>query len=98
MKIKIFIFLSLCLLSSCLLQGAKSDAFLRAPEERLLVNNRILAQINGTPITTYDVMKKMDMIFLRHYPEYASSVEARFQFYQVNWQHFLQELINKELV
>lgn len=62
------------------------------------VNNRILANVNGKPISVYDVMKKMDMIFFRQYPQYADNVEAKFQFYTVNWKYTLRDLIDKELI
>lgn len=62
------------------------------------VNNRILANVNGKPITVYDVMKKMDVTFYKQYPQYASSVEARFQFYKMSWKNSLQEVIDKDLI
>lgn len=62
------------------------------------VNNRVLAYVNSKAITVVDVMKKMDMFFLKHFPEYTSSPQARFQYYQINWKQVLQELIDKELI
>lgn len=38
------------------------------------------------------------MIFYKQFPQYASSVEARFQFYQMNWKTALEEMIDKELI
>ncbi len=78
----------------------KADSFLFGNDEELhiVVNNRILAKINGKAISVIDVMKKMDVLFLRQYPEYTSSMQARYQFYQVNWKHMLMELIDKELI
>lgn len=67
-------------------------------EPLIFVNNRILATVNGKAISVIDVMKKMDMQFYKQYPQYTSSVTARFQFYQISWKHVLQELIDKELV
>lgn len=66
--------------------------------DKIHVNNRILATVNGKPISVLDVMKKMDMIFYRNFPEYAGSTPARFQFYEANWEDVLRELIDKELV
>src|ERR1700738_2776124 len=66
--------------------------------ERIFVNNRILAKINGKPISVVDVMKKMDLLFYKRYPQYTSIPAARFQFYQLHWQYVLNELIDKELV
>lgn len=64
----------------------------------IVVNNRVLAHVNGKAITVMDVMKRMDMLFLKQFPEYTSSPQARFQFYQANWRQMLQELIDKELI
>jgi hypothetical protein len=64
----------------------------------ILFENRLLAQVNGKPITVYDVMKKMDVVFYRQYPEYVTNKQARFQFYQVSWKSILKDLIEKELM
>jgi hypothetical protein len=64
----------------------------------IVLNNRVLARVNGKAITVLDVMKKMDMHFLKQFPEYASTPQARYQYYQVNWRASLQELIDKELI
>lgn len=67
-------------------------------KQTLFVNNRVVAKVNGKAISIMDITKKMDMLFYRQYPQYASSVPARFQFYQANWKYVLQELIDKELI
>lgn len=67
-------------------------------EPRIVVNNRVLAKVNGKPISVVDVMKKMDMLFYKQFPEYANSIEARYQFYTINWKYLLDELISKELI
>ncbi len=64
----------------------------------IFVNNRIVANVHGKAISIIDVMKKMDLLFYQKFPQYASSVEARFQFYQINWRHILNEVIEKELI
>lgn len=95
-----------CLLLLLLMQLTTNSAFAigESPllgserEPRIFINNRILATVNGKPISVIDVMKKMDMHFYKQYPQYTSSVMARFQFYQISWKHVLQELIDKELV
>lgn len=69
-----------------------------AQNKNVYINNRILANINGSPISVMDVMKKMDMVFYKQYPQYASSPEARFQFYYANWRPFLKEIIHNELI
>lgn len=80
--------------------GAASDGFLFGGDSKqhIEVNNRVLAHVNGKGISVLDVMKKMDMSFLRQFPEYASIPQARFQYYQANWRNTLQELIDKELI
>lgn len=76
-----------------------ADSFLFGQNEpQLVVNNRILAKVNGKAISVIDVMKKMDMMFYRQFPEYTSSVQARYQYYQVNWKQVLYDLVDKELV
>lgn len=99
MKKTIFLSLYLFLVATAL--PVYSDpAFLLGQEEskQIFVNNRILAKVNGKAISVIDVMKKMDMQFYRQYPQYTSSVMARFQFYQLAWKQVLQELIDKELL
>ncbi len=80
--------------------GAGSDPFglMQKTQEQILINNRILAKVNGKAISVVDVMKKMDMLFYRRYPQYTAIPAARFQFYQLHWQYVLNELIDKELV
>ncbi len=80
------------------LNAAPKNSFLMKQPTHIFVNNRILAKVNGKPISVIDLMKKMDLVFYRQFPQYASSVEARFQFYQANWKHILEELVDKELV
>lgn len=65
---------------------------------RIIVNNRVLANVNGKPITVIDIMKRMDILFLKQFPEYTSSVSARHQFYVANWKRTLSELVDKELI
>jgi hypothetical protein len=97
---KLFTLSCICLLGLGLpfLNAVPPDPLSSNQDLTISVNNRILARINGKTITTYDVMKKMDMGFYHYFPEYASSVAARYQYYQVNWKYVLAELINKELV
>lgn len=67
-------------------------------EKTILLNNRILVKINGKSISTYDIMKKMDVSFYREFPQYISVVEARYEYYLQNWMMVFQELITKELI
>lgn len=64
----------------------------------IFINNRILAQVNGKAISVIDLMKKIDVKFYKQYPQYTSSLEARYQFYNFSWKHILKDLIDKELV
>lgn len=66
--------------------------------EHVVVNNRVLAKVNGKAISAIDLMKKMDLLFYKEYPQYALIPEARYQFYQANWKSMLKDLINKELI
>ncbi len=69
-----------------------------ADDQEIVVNNRILAKVKGNPISVVDVMKKLDMVFYRQFPQYATSSQARFQFYSVNWKQVLSDLIDTELI
>lgn len=93
-------FLFFSVLSIMTMQTIQAEPFLFGDQEKMqvTVNNRILAKVNGKVISVVDLMKKMDMLFYRQFPEYASSSQARFQFYQINWKHLLKELIDKELI
>jgi hypothetical protein len=87
------------LLGSLPIQAAQIDPLTgREEKAKVIVNNRILARINGKVISTYDVMKKMDVLFYRQFPQFTSSAIARYQYYNVNWKSILEELIHKELV
>lgn len=93
------ILLSLLFTSSIgTLQAAPQGNFFMKQPQHIFVNNRILAKVNGNAISVIDVMKKMDMFFYKDFPQYANSVEARFEFYKVSWERVLQELIEKELI
>lgn len=69
-----------------------------ADEHELIVQNRILATVNGKNISVMDVMKKMDVYLARAYPEYAKSNQHRYQFFSQNWKHTLNQMIDNELI
>lgn len=96
-KIK-WIILSLALMATTSLMA--QEALMYGPNDnmKIAVDNRILAKVNGKAISVFDVMKKMDMLFFRQFPEYVSSNQARFQFYIMNWKRVLQDVIDKELI
>ncbi|MFI5333830.1 MAG: hypothetical protein ACHQT8_01525 [Chlamydiales bacterium] len=66
--------------------------------QHLLINNRILAKVNGKTISVIDVVKKMDVFLDRAYPQYAQSKMARFQFYTAQWRNTLRQMIDNELI
>lgn len=80
------------------LEAQNSKILFGNTPKKIFVNNRILAKVNGKAISVMDIMKKMDMLFYRQYPQYANSTEARFQFYSMYWKNALQESIDRELV
>lgn len=101
MKNKIIFFcLSLFYITAPLQAAGLNTALSGQPREitKILINNRILAHVNDKAITTYDVAKKMDILFYRQFPQYLSFPEARYQFYLANWESVLEELIYKELI
>ncbi len=100
MKNQFFICLTLALMSSSNIQALNNESLFnpRQEESKIYINNRILARVNGKPISTYDLMKKMDLAFFRQYPQYAGSIDARFQFYEMSWKPALDEMIDKELI
>lgn len=78
--------------------GTCQSSLFSPQDLQIIINNRILAKVNGKAISVIDLMKKMDMLFYRQFPEYTSSIQARFQFYQANWKHVFQEFLDKELI
>lgn len=98
MKNKIILIILLFGFSS--LHALKNEPLFGIKEEepKIYINNRILIRVNGKPISTYDLMKKMDLLFYRQYPEYTSSIGARSQYYDMTWKMALEELIDKELI
>ncbi len=69
-----------------------------ADEPQIVVHNRILAKVNGRVITVVDLLKKLDLVFYRQFPQYKDVLEARFQFYQLHWKRVLDELVDGELI
>lgn len=72
--------------------------FSNTAPKKVEVNNRILAVVDGKPISVYDLMKKLDVVFYKQFPEYADSAETKYQFYQYNWKVTLRDLVDKELI
>lgn len=100
MKTKFFfslIFSAIALTTTCEIK-AEGSLLGGSKEPQIAVNNRILAKANGKAISVIDLMKKMDMLFYRQFPQYTSSAAARYQFYLANWKFVLTEMIDKELI
>ncbi len=89
-------------MASSSLQAIKDDSLFNAnktqEEPKIFINNRILARVNGKPISTFDLIKKMDLAFYRQYPQYTSSIVARSQYYDMSWKYVLEDIIDKELI
>ena len=100
MKRTILLPLTLLALLTASIEAAAPQNLMMTQEEtmRITVNNRVLANVNGKPITVIDVMKRMDLVFLKQFAEYTNSPSARHQFYMANWKRTLNELIDKELI
>jgi len=73
-------------------------AFADNADGELIINNRILATVNGKTITVIDVMKKMDVYLARAYPEYATSNQHRYQFFSGNWKSTLSQMVENLLI
>jgi hypothetical protein len=96
LKAKFFISL---LLTFPLLSASPLDFALEQNyPENIVVNNRVLLKVNGKTITVMDVVRKMDLLFYRQYPELASSVVARYQFYASGWRSILGAVIDDSLI
>ena len=92
---KLFTFcISLFLISACFANMNPGSMV----EPKLNVNNIVLTKINGKNISVIDVMKKMDFVFHKAYPNLITSKQARYQFYTSSWTYVLKELINTELM
>jgi len=97
MKRNIFIFLFLSLCTS--LFAELNLPFLgNSQSASIVVNNRILATVNGKTISVIDVMKKMDVFLNRVYPQAAKSPPALHQFYSAHWRETLEQMIDAELI
>jgi hypothetical protein len=67
-------------------------------QQKIAVQNAILAKVNGKTISMIDVKKKMDMIFHQSYPSLIDSNQARIQFYEASWRHVMRDMIDNELI
>jgi hypothetical protein len=65
---------------------------------QITIHNRILTKFNNKTYSVLDVVKKMDVIFDNHYPQFAHSKLARYQFYNAQWKDTLQKMLDQELI
>jgi hypothetical protein len=70
----------------------------RKEEHQIVINNRILAQVNDKTISVLDLVKKMDVFLSRNYPKALEDSASRFQFYSSNWRTLLEQMIDQELI
>jgi hypothetical protein len=92
MKLILFFLLSLLPLLSVPTTGHAEE------EQQIVINNRILAQVNGRTISVLDVLKKMEVYLARYYPDTPYSATMRYQFFSSNWRQILSQMIDNELM
>ncbi len=92
------IFFALCLSSVCFAAPVPKPLPSFEGNQKIVTQNTILTQVNGTTLSILDVRKKLDVAFHQSYPQLIDSTAARFQFYQNSWRHACLELIDHELM
>ncbi len=66
--------------------------------QKIAMQNVILAKVNGQTLSMMDVKKKLDVMFHQYYPQHENSSQARFQFYESSWRPILMQMIDNELI
>lgn len=94
----LFCIWSICAALSLHAEAPFAEMMAKEESQELIVYNRILAKVNGKTISVIDVMKKMDLVLQRYYPQYAQSKVARFQYYSSQWRETLEQMIDQELM
>lgn len=89
--------ISFCLPSISGMPGMEGGYDQNYPEN-LVINNRILLKVNGKTVTVMDVVKKMDILFYRQFPDLKESNLARFQFYSAAWRNVLAAVVDDALI
>ncbi len=77
---------------------AQKPTLQTALEHQIIVNNNIVATVNGKNISMLDVTKKLDYMIYQSHPEIISSEAAKYQFYLSSWKFALIDMINSELM
>jgi hypothetical protein len=62
------------------------------------IQNRVLLKIKGKAVTVMDIVRKLDFLFYRQYPEHVDSIVARYQFYSLAWRNALEAVIDDYLI
>lgn len=66
--------------------------------QHVVIQNRILAKAHGKTFSVLDVVKKMEVLFARNYPQYANSSAAKYQYFSTHWKETLLQMIDHELI
>jgi hypothetical protein len=64
----------------------------------VLVQPRVLAQVNGKTITTADVVKRLDRVLKMRLPELMDQPQEKYQFYMAYWRNVLNDLVDTQLI
>lgn len=96
MKFFLYILTPLLLITSFV----KANDFMRpfGNSAKITVKNTILAKVEDMPISAYDVMKKLDIVYNRSFPDQIDATTSRYQFYISGWPQILDEIINNKLI
>ncbi|MEN9344341.1 MAG: hypothetical protein RLZZ453_1128 [Chlamydiota bacterium] len=87
----------LFLIFLALLSTSVSADFQEEPQN-LIIQNRVLTQVNGKTISVMDLVKRMDLFLHKQYPELADSPVARYQFFNAQWKTYLRQMVDTELM
>lgn len=69
-----------------------------SPPPSLQISNRVLLKINGKHISVMDVVRKMDLLLFRRFPDLVLTPETRYQFYLSSWKTILASVIDDQLI
>ncbi len=75
-----------------------NPAFSMEEPNHLVIQNRILAKVNGKTLSVLDVVKKMEVYFNKYYPQYSDSLQAKHQYFSSQWKETLLQMIDQELI
>jgi hypothetical protein len=91
--------LCLSLLTSTLLADvAPFQAQHELKQPQINFHNRPLIKVNGRTISLIDVIKKMDLFLLSHYPQALDDPASMHQYYTTHWKQTFTEMVESELI